>query len=602
MKINFNRKKSYLIYIIFFTIIILIIYLQGYFTLEDQKSKQKKIIINSQNLNKYLNYNSNGIFCFFIDSNVQINIRVEKSFNLTGIALVNENVYFLADKNIGFKKLKLNKNYNYNIVSLNFVKNELKFESKKIGLSIRLKRNNDFEIEIFKLVSSNSSIKLLGLIYLGLVKNSFSFSQRRKIASNWKIKDGDIFSHNSKNHLLHKIYKKVNIKCESDKIINFRISGSIFSHNSFALVNRNIILNLYKSNQINILIDPIEKDLRNTLNPTFDILLVYSLYKKQKMKQSKRKLIYLNSFDMNKIDNFKRENNVIYVHQWSWEFHAIPIKYTNYFNKYPDEIWTPCEYNRQLFAKNGVNIKKLQVIPHGINLNDYKTDSNIKFKLNTNKKFKFLTIAGMLPRKGIDLILKSYVSIFTSQDNVTLIIHSIYTLKDDYESKIKNILKQLMLNKNTPEIILLQRPLTDTEIIQLLRSVDVYLSPYRSEGFGLTILEAMAVGLPSIVTNFGPVPEFCSDKCCFFVEAVETDCFIHPCGNMTAFSMKTLFQTKWSEPNLYSLKILMKKIFNNFKELSKRKLACQLNAEKYTWDKATEKIIKRVHHLIKLKS
>ena len=40
-----------------------------------------------------------------------------------------------------------------------------------------------------------------------------------------------------------------------------------------------------------------------------------------------------------------------------------------------------------------------------------------------------------------------------------------------------------------------QEALSHAEMLRLYRSADVYVSPYRSEGFGLGTLEALTLGL-----------------------------------------------------------------------------------------------------------
>jgi len=42
----------------------------------------------------------------------------------------------------------------------------------------------------------------------------------------------------------------------------------------------------------------------------------------------------------------------------------------------------------------------------------------------------------------------------------------------------------------------------------LLRAADVYVSPYRAEGFNMPVLEAAACGTPVICTAGGPTDEF----------------------------------------------------------------------------------------------
>jgi glycosyltransferase involved in cell wall biosynthesis len=49
---------------------------------------------------------------------------------------------------------------------------------------------------------------------------------------------------------------------------------------------------------------------------------------------------------------------------------------------------------------------------------------------------------------------------------------------------------------------------TRRDIPQVLRSLDIFVLPSLYEGFGIAILEAMAVGKPVIATRVGGIPEF----------------------------------------------------------------------------------------------
>ena len=57
--------------------------------------------------------------------------------------------------------------------------------------------------------------------------------------------------------------------------------------------------------------------------------------------------------------------------------------------------------------------------------------------------------------------------------------------------------------------MLLDDDLSGEEMAALYRACDVLVHPYRGEGFAMPVLEAMACGLPVLVTGGGPTDEFC---------------------------------------------------------------------------------------------
>jgi glycosyltransferase involved in cell wall biosynthesis len=69
----------------------------------------------------------------------------------------------------------------------------------------------------------------------------------------------------------------------------------------------------------------------------------------------------------------------------------------------------------------------------------------------------------------------------------------------------------LQLIDNSPRTVLIDEHIADDEYFGLLGNCDVYVSLHRSEGMGLTPIEAGLCGLPVVYTNYGGVAEFMQD-------------------------------------------------------------------------------------------
>lgn len=83
--------------------------------------------------------------------------------------------------------------------------------------------------------------------------------------------------------------------------------------------------------------------------------------------------------------------------------------------------------------------------------------------------------------------------------------------------KFKDEILRLAKDKNYPELVYIDKYLSTEELASLYRACDAGVFPYRAEGFSMTILEAMACGVPPIAPNFGACLDFCSDSNSFLL-------------------------------------------------------------------------------------
>jgi glycosyltransferase involved in cell wall biosynthesis len=111
----------------------------------------------------------------------------------------------------------------------------------------------------------------------------------------------------------------------------------------------------------------------------------------------------------------------------------------------------------------------------------------------------FGSIGRLLPAKGMDLLVRAFRLAFPRGDEPVRLV-----LLGDGPQR-----GELERSASGDDRIVLMQPLP--EVAALYRGFDVYVSAARFEPFGLTILEAMAAGLPLILTRTDGPREFVTD-------------------------------------------------------------------------------------------
>ncbi|MCQ2379084.1 MAG: glycosyltransferase family 4 protein [Victivallaceae bacterium] len=117
----------------------------------------------------------------------------------------------------------------------------------------------------------------------------------------------------------------------------------------------------------------------------------------------------------------------------------------------------------------------------------------------------FFHSAGMAPaRKGTDILLRAFENVRAPGK---LLIHTQISLEKEFPP-LKDLIAKLTAEKKL-EIVERTIPAPG-----LYFRGDVYVYPARLDGIGLTVAEAMASGLPAVVTDSAPMSEFIEPKTC----------------------------------------------------------------------------------------
>ncbi|MFA6253712.1 MAG: glycosyltransferase family 4 protein [Candidatus Paceibacterota bacterium] len=150
---------------------------------------------------------------------------------------------------------------------------------------------------------------------------------------------------------------------------------------------------------------------------------------------------------------------------------------------------------KQLIKNCPSLLKKPQVLLVGIKLSDY-----LKMPAQKNNRPYVLSLRRLVPSKGIDILLKSYIAMADKLVGIDLVIAG----SGSEEQKLKKMAKKAKLSNRVKFIG--DIPLADA--IGYLKSAFCTVVPSRSEGGGLVNTEAIALGCPVIATDVGGIREY----------------------------------------------------------------------------------------------
>ena len=288
--------------------------------------------------------------------------------------------------------------------------------------------------------------------------------------------------------------------------LNIVWEGSQFIYHSLALINRELCTKIIESKVANLTIIPYEPDqFLPWGNPKYEKLAECDIRYKSEVSEEISRLPYL-WIRHQWPPKSEPPKGAKWVIMQPWEFSQLRKDFVEFFAQ-ADQIWTPSNYSRQCMINSGLDFNKVQIVPNGIDPTIFKPIGE-KYKLNTYKKLKFFYCGGTIYRKGIDILLRAYLKAFTKNDEVCLVVKDMGGESFYRGQNAEQMIAEIQKNPDAPEIIYIKDYLTEEEIASLYRACNVFVSPYRGEGFSLPTLEAMACGLPVIVTEGGSTEDF----------------------------------------------------------------------------------------------
>jgi glycosyltransferase involved in cell wall biosynthesis len=157
----------------------------------------------------------------------------------------------------------------------------------------------------------------------------------------------------------------------------------------------------------------------------------------------------------------------------------------------------------QSLIAGGVSATKVRTVYSGIDLSERQLthdDQKIRQMIGLpNGAILLGTVANLFPRKGYEVMLRALPAIVHAVPTV----HYVIIGSDDhnYADRLKRLAQELKIADRV-HIVGFQDP-----VQPFLAALDLYVHPALMEGFGIAVVEAMAMGKAVVATTTGGLPE-----------------------------------------------------------------------------------------------
>src|SRR4051812_39075880 len=177
-----------------------------------------------------------------------------------------------------------------------------------------------------------------------------------------------------------------------------------------------------------------------------------------------------------------------------------------------DEVWLPTTFNLLTFARSGVDVAKMRLVPYGMDPSGLESEGPVDRAVAPEDHFVFLYTFAFDWRKGFDLLLEAYMTEFTRADKVTLVL-KVYDPERNPVTVRSRVIASIadsvdLFSQELPRVVLMDQPLERDALMALYRRADLYVSTDRANGWGMPCMEVMTIGRAAATIDWSGSTEF----------------------------------------------------------------------------------------------
>jgi glycosyltransferase involved in cell wall biosynthesis len=281
------------------------------------------------------------------------------------------------------------------------------------------------------------------------------------------------------------------------------------------------------------------------------------------------------------------KSNSKFVGVWAWEIETFPKHLYPAFD-YVEEIWAISNFVKDSIQPH--TEKPVYVVPGPI------IAPTISERLDRNA-------IGLGENEEYILFMFDYFSVFERKNPIDVIRTHILAFPD--ESGPKLIIKTVNGSKyasqqeklrfavgTRADILIIDKYLSREQLHSLMNECQIYISLHRSEGYGLTLAEAMSLGKPVVATAYSGNMDFMNES-----NSVLVPYELVPVGDDAFPYEKT---AHWAQPDIdFAAKAVRELSIDSDRRIEIGEKAKYFVTSEFTMDKTSDFVLERVKHLHK---
>jgi len=253
---------------------------------------------------------------------------------------------------------------------------------------------------------------------------------------------------------------------------------------------------------------------------------------------------------------------------WLWELPSFRGDWRGFFD-YADEIWTPSEFCRQSLGQaTRLPVVRVPLVVDGLEKKIVYPREHFGFPAGVFVFGYIFDIASYLDRKNPLCLIEAFRREFGDSPEVLLCLK--YT-SASFDKRNLRLLQDAVAG--APNIRAFGGAMDENEIVSFENALDCVVSPHRSEGFGLTLAEAMYLGKPAIATRYSGNLDFMHPRNSYLI-----DCTLTPIERDTGpYRAGSL----WADPSVLHLRRLLREVLEDRagRERKARQAAADIRAQ-----------------------